>query len=196
VAQRIVVALLASLVAVAPAVAEATGAHGEEKSSVFAGGIGNAILTLIIFGIVLYILGKKAWPPLLKVLHEREQAIHTALANAKREREQAEALLAQYKHQIDEARKEATAIVEEGRRDAAEVRRRMQDEARKESDEMIDRARREIKLATDVAIKDLHDQTADLAVQVAAGIIRKELKADDHRELVTESLARMKTSKN
>lgn len=194
--QRIFVALLALAAGVTPALAEAGGAHGEEKSSVFAGGVGNAILTLIIFAIVLYILGKKAWPPLLKVLQEREHMIFTALENAKREREQADQLLAQYRKQIDEARKEATAIVDEGRRDAAEVRRRMQEEARREADEVLERARREIRLATDAAIKELHDQTAELAVQVAAGIIRKELKPDDHKALVTESLERMKASQN
>jgi F-type H+-transporting ATPase subunit b len=205
--QRILLALLAlyavsatRLAAEEPhapaATTHASDAHEGEKSSVFAGGIGNAIISLIIFGIVISVLGTKAWPPLLRVLHEREQSIHTALENAKREREAAEKLLAEYKRQIDQARVEATSIVDEGRRDADAVRRRIQDEARRESDEMVARARREIQLATDSAIKDLYDRTAELAVQVAGGIIRKELRADDHRALVTESLERMKASQN
>jgi F-type H+-transporting ATPase subunit b len=205
--RRMLLALLALYaISAAPLAAEepqpaasgphALDAHAGEKPSVFAGGIGNAIITLIIFGVVVYVLGKKAWPPLLKTLNEREDAIRTSLENARREREEAEKLLAKYKQQIDEARAEATAIVEEGRRDATEVRRRMQEEARKDADEMLARAKREIRLATDTAIKDLHDQTAELAVQVAGGIIRKELRADDHKGLVTESLERMKASKN
>lgn len=171
------------------------GDHGGQ-SNIFAGGLGNMIWTTIIFAIVVVILGKKAWPVILRTLNEREAAIRGALENAQREREAAEKLLAEYKRQIDQARQEATAIVEEGRRDGEEVRRRMQDEARRESAEMLDRAKREIRLATDAAIKDLYDSTAELAVQVAGGIIRHKLNPDDHRGLVSEALERMKASQN
>ncbi|RMF76310.1 MAG: ATP synthase F0 subunit B [Planctomycetota bacterium] len=167
------------------------GGHAASEPDPFAGGIGNAVLTLLIFGAVVLILGKKAWPPLMQTLEQREHAIRGALEEARREREEAEKLLAKYQEQIDHARQEATAIVEEGRRDADVVRRRIQDEARAEAAEMIERAKREIQLATDAAIKELYDRTADLAVEVAGAIIRKELKADDHQALVRESLARM-----
>lgn len=173
----------------APA-AHASESH-EEAASIFAGGIGNAIVTLIIFGIVVYVLGTRAWPPLLKSINDREAMIRKSIEDARRQSEESQKLLAQYQTQLDRARTEATAIVEEGRRDAEAVRRKIQDDARKESDEMVARARREIQLATDSAIKELYDKTADLAVQVAGGIIRKELKADDHRGLVKESLDRM-----
>lgn len=164
---------------------------GHEKATVFAGGIGNALVTLVIFGIVVYVLGTRAWPPLLAALNEREKTIRSSIENARREREESAKLLAQYQVQLDKARQEATAIVEEGRRDAEVVRRKLNDDARREADETIARAKREIQLATDAAIKELYDKTADLAVQVAGGIIRKELKADDHRALVKESLERM-----
>lgn len=181
------------------AAATMTGANAlasEGGSDIFSGNIGNMIWTTIIFAIVLVILGKYAWPAIVKALADREHAIRTSLENARKERIEAEKLLAQYKEQIDKARVEATAIVEEGRRDAEEVRRRSVGEAKREADEMLARAKREIQLASDAAIKDLYDRTADLAVQVAAGIVRKELRADDHRALVTESLERMKAARN
>lgn len=164
--------------------------------SLFTGNVGNAIMTLIIFGIVVYVLGTKAWPVLMKALDERERSIRGTLESAKIEREKAAKLLKDYQAQLDRARSEATAIVDEGRRDAEEVRRRIQDQARKETDEMIARGRREIQLATDAAVKELHDQTVELSIQVARGIIGKELQTDDHRRLVTESLERMKAGRN
>jgi F-type H+-transporting ATPase subunit b len=176
------------------AAAAAHDSHG--RPNLFAGGLGNAIITLIIFGIVLAVLGQKAWPQLLRVLNEREHQIRGALEDARRERLAAEKLLADYKRQIDKAREEATAIVEEGRRDAEVVRRRIQDEARQEAGETLERAKREIALARDTAVKELYDQAAEVAVRVAAGVIRKELRAEDHRALVNESLARMKASSN
>ena len=167
------------------------GEHAAAEPDPFAGGLGNALFTLLIFGAVVIILGKKAWPPLIQTLSEREHAIRGALEEAKREREEADKLLAKYKEQIEQARQEATAIVDEGRRDADVVRRRIHDETRAEAADMIERAKREIQLATDTAIKELYDRTADLAVDVAGGIIRKELKATDHEALVSESLERM-----
>jgi F-type H+-transporting ATPase subunit b len=174
----------------------AAGHDGHGEPNLFAGGLGNAIITLIIFGTVLVVLGQKAWPQLLRVLNEREHQIRGALEDARRERLAAEKLLADYKRQIDKAREEATAIVEEGRRDAEVVSRRIQDEARQEAGETLERAKREIALARDTAVKELYDQAAEVAVRVAAGVIRKELRAEDHRALVSESLARMKASSN
>lgn len=162
----------------------------------FAGGIGNAIITLIIFSGLLYVLGKFFWPQILRVLEEREKMIRTSLETAKHEREQAEKLLARYQEQLDRARQEASAIVDEGRRDAEAVRRRIQEEARREADETLARAKREIRLATDSAVKELYDRTAELSVQIAGNIIKKELRPEDHRALVAESLERMQTSKN
>lgn len=175
--------------------ASALAAEGEggHAPSPFAGDIGNVILTLIIFGAVVLILGSTAWPSLIRVLNEREQSIRDSLEQARRQRVEAEELLERHRQQMDAARAEASAIVDEGRRDAEEVRRRIQEDARRESDEMVARARREIQLATDAAVHALHDQTVELAVRVAKSIVAKELSPDDHRRLVDESLARMKS---
>jgi F-type H+-transporting ATPase subunit b len=156
--------------------------------------VGNALFTFVVFITVIVILGTFAWKPLLQLLNERERTIHDALVDAKREREEADKLLAQYREQIERAREEATSIVEEGKRDAEAARQRIHTEARQEADQMIERARREIQLATDAAVKELYDRTADVAVDVASKVIRKELSPGDHAELVQESLDRIKQS--
>jgi F-type H+-transporting ATPase subunit b len=184
---RASLAILASVPALA---AEAQ----EQEPSIFAGNLGNVIVTLIIFGLVITVLGKLAWRPLLTVLNERERSIRESLETARRERQAAEEVLARYQTQLEKAREEAGAIVEEGRRDGEAVRRRIHDEARGQANEIIERARREIRLATDAALKELYDHTADLAVKLAGGIIRKELSAEDHRRLVAESLDRMRAA--
>jgi len=163
------------------------------ETDIFNADIGNFIITLLVFGLVIGILGKYAWKPLLNVLHEREQTIRDALERARQERAEAERLRMAYQAQLDQARAEATALVEEGRRDAETVRRRLQEEARQEADALLARARREIRLATDAAVKELHDQTAELAVQLAANVLSKQLSPEEHRRLVHESLAQMKS---
>lgn len=175
--------------------ADASAGHGSQPN-IFSGDLGNVIWTTVTFALVVIILGRFAWPALVAGLAQRERTIRESLEHARTERQKAEALLREYSAKIDQARVEATAIVDEGKRDAEAVRRRIQEETRRETDESIARAKREIQLAKDAAVKDLYDQTAELAVRVAGGIIRKELRADDHRSLVAESLQRISSSRN
>jgi F-type H+-transporting ATPase subunit b len=165
-------------------------AHG--KPNILSGDLGNIFFTLLIFAIVVYVLGKYAWKPVLNILQQREQTIRESLEDAKREREEAERVLEKYTRQIEQARSEASKIVDAGRRNAEEVARRVQDQAREEAGQMVARAKREIQLATDAAVKQLYDLTAELAVDVAGRIIRKKLNPQDHKALVEESLARMR----
>ncbi len=150
----------------------------------------------IIFVVVMYVLMTKAVPPLRKLLADRAEGIRHALENARRERAEAETLLVKYREQIDRAKRETDEILAEGRRDAEALKVRVAAEARAESEAALARARREIQLATDTAVKSLYDKTADIAVDLAAEIMRRELNADDHRRLVGESIRRMEAAKN
>lgn len=180
----------------APALA-ADDAHGGDPELIrtdIGAIIGNVIVTLVVFIAVIAILGKFAWPVVLNVLNERERTIRESLESAKRERESAEQLLAEYRKQLDRARAEAAGIVEQGRQDAEAARQRILDEARAETQDMTQRAKREIALATDAAVKELYDQTAELSVQIASRVIGKELATDDHRRLIDEAINEIRES--
>ncbi|HEX4956362.1 MAG TPA: F0F1 ATP synthase subunit B [Thermoanaerobaculia bacterium] len=170
-------------------------AAGAEASSPFAGDLGNALWTLVIFGIVLFVLGKFAWGPILKGLQDREDFIKKSLEDAKRDRDEAEARLKEYEQRLREARAEATAIVEEGRRDAEAAKARILEAAKEESGRQIERAKREIGIARDTAIKELYAQAAHLATDVASRIIRQELKPEDHARLVNEAIADLESGR-
>jgi len=178
---------LAWLVLAAPAFAQEA-AHAAEENNLFAGDVGNAIWTLVIFGLVVFVLGKFAWGPILNTLQTRETFIREALEKAKHERESAEERLREYEARLAAARGEASAIVDEGRRDAEVVKRRIEEDAKREADKMIERARREIQIATDTATKELYTVAARLATQVAAQIVGRELKAEDHQRLIADAI--------
>jgi F-type H+-transporting ATPase subunit b len=161
---------------------------GGGETSIFAGDLGNAVWTLLIFGLVLFVLGKYAWGPLLESLQQREKFIRESLEQAKADRESAESRLKEYEEKLTSARAEATAIVEEGRRDADEVRQRIEDEARGEADKMVERARREIQIAQQTAIKELYAASASLATDLAGRVLGREIKPEDHERLIAESL--------
>ena len=169
----------------------ALGVAAEGESNLFAGDIGNAVWTLAIFLLVIFVLGRFAWGPLLSTLQEREKFIRESLEQAKTDREAAEAQLREYEEKLHEARAEATEIVKEGRRDAEVVRRRIEDDAKGEADKIVARARREIEIAKQTAVKDIYSLTASLATSAASKIVRQELDRSDHERLIAESIAEL-----
>ena len=154
----------------------------------FAGDIGNALWTMVVFVIVLVVLGKFAWGPILGALQKREDFIRESLEKAKHDREEAQRVLKEYSDRINASRSEASAIVEEGRRDADVLRRKIEETAKSEAQAMVERAKREIGIASDTAVKELYGLSAKLATELASKIIRKELNPKEHERLVSEAI--------
>ncbi|MFN0058597.1 MAG: F0F1 ATP synthase subunit B [Planctomycetota bacterium] len=146
--------------------------------------------TVIVFVIVLLILWKKAWGPLLKALDERERKIRESLTAA--ERAQAEIRRAQEEHEkvLAEARRQATAVVEEGKRDADAVKERIVAEARQASEELKTRALADINRAKDNAVHEIHQRAVQLSMVLTEKLIKKTLKPEDHKALVDEAIDR------
>jgi len=190
---RLLAGLVTLVLVAAPAVA-AEGGHAEGgANNPFAGDIGNAIWTVIIFVGVLLVLGKYAWGPILKNLQARETFIFESLEKAKRDRDAAEARLKEYEERLASARGEAAAIVDEGRRDAVDVKRRIEEDAREEANRMIERARREIQIATDTATKEIYTLSARLAVEMATRLVSKQLTVEDQERLIADSIEALKS---
>lgn len=183
---------IASVALAAASVAlPAAGAEGGQPGGVFAGDVGNALWTLVIFGAVVFVLGKFAWKPILAGLQAREAFIRTSLEEARRDRAEAEARLRQYEERLNSARSEATAIVEEARRDADVVKRRIEEEAGGEAGRIVERAKREIAIAKETAVKDLYSLSARLTTDVASRILAREITVQDHERLIRESIERL-----
>jgi F-type H+-transporting ATPase subunit b len=193
--KRFLIPLLTlAFAAPALALAQETAEHGGGGADIFAGDVGNAVWTLVIFLTVVVVLGKFAWGPILKGLQARESYILESLEKAKREREQAEARLKEYEDRLAQARTEATAIVDEGRRDAEVLKNKILEEARREAEQERERTKREIRIATDTATKELYALSARLATDMAGRIIRKELTPQDHERLIADSIQELSSA--
>jgi F-type H+-transporting ATPase subunit b len=175
----------ASAFVAAPA---AFAAEGGEPGGVFAGDVGNVLWTLVIFGAVVFVLGRFAWGPILSGLQAREKFIRDSLEEARRDRQEAEARLKEYTDHLNSARSEATAIVEESRKDAEVVKRRIETEAQAEAQRIVERARREIALAKEAAVKELYTVSAKLTAEIAGRILAREINPADHERLVHEAI--------
>ena len=176
--------LVLSMLVLTPAVWAAE----EGQSNLFAGDIGNAVWTLVIFLLVVFILGKFAWGPLLSSLQQREEFIRRSLQEARDDRESAETRLQEYEAKLAEAGSQAQEIVDQGKRDADKARASIEEKARDEADKMVERARREIEQAKQSAIKDLYASSSDMATEIASRILQRELNPQDHEKLIADSI--------
>lgn len=173
----------------APMVALATEVHEAEAGwSPFQGDFGNFLWTLVVFGLVLWVLSRFAWGPILTGLQGREKFIRDSLEQARSDRDAAQETLARYEEKLARARGEVEAILEEARRDAAVLRDREESAAREEARTILERARREISLATETAVAELYERAASLATIAASRILERELEPADHERLIAESI--------
>lgn len=156
--------------------------------------LGTIIWTIITFLVVLLVLRKFAWPPLLAALDEREQRISDALAEAERVRQEAEEVLHKHQQQLAAADEEARRIVAEARAAGAHVRQTIVSQAREEAERMIDQARTSIESEQRAAIADLRRETANLAVQAAGVLIDANLDDERNRALVDDLIAKIPES--
>jgi F-type H+-transporting ATPase subunit b len=145
--------------------------------------------TLVIFVILLFVLSKFAFKPITAAVEEREAALQKALDEARRDRDEAAALLAQHRAAIGEARAEAQRYIAEGRQAGERVRAEMLEQTRTEQAELMERIRREIAQERDRAIAQLRRETADLAIRGASRVIERNLDDAANRALVEEFLA-------
>ncbi|MDP8239856.1 MAG: F0F1 ATP synthase subunit B [Candidatus Hatepunaea meridiana] len=149
---------------------------------------GLMIWTIISFVILLYILNKAAWKPILKALDEREKGIKDDINTAKTAREKAESSLEEYRKQLAEAQSEAQKIVAKSREDAERIGEELKAKYQADAEALLEKARKQIDLESQAAINEIRNEVAGLAIVTAEKIIGKALDSEDHRRLVSESL--------
>lgn len=196
-----VVAIAAVVAVVDPAFASAAADHGggEAKKE---GGLAFldlqrydlGIFTLIVFGLLCWILSVYAWPQIRDGLAKREADIHGARDEAQKLRKEAEDLRAEMKATLAKAHEDVKAMLEEARRDAAALRATEKEAGVKDAAAERDRAKREISAAKDAALSEIYDTAVNLATNLSAKTLARSITPDDHRKLLDESLAELSST--
>ncbi|HTU23853.1 MAG TPA: F0F1 ATP synthase subunit B [Pirellulales bacterium] len=162
--------------------------HGNVKTDPLAFDPDLAICTLIVFVVLMAVLWKFAWGPILAGLEKREHSIAHEISEAKRQREEADALVAKYEARLAAAGDQVRSLLDEGRRDAESAKQAILAEAKSAAESERLRAVREIETATDGALRSLAERSAQLAVELAGKIVRKNLTPADHTRLIDEAV--------
>lgn len=147
--------------------------------------------SIVVFFVLLGMLWKFAWGPIMKALEEREERISKKITDAEAALKAANDKAAEYEKKLAVAKEEAAAIIAEGKRDVEKVRDEIMAAANAESAKTLERAKREIALAKDAALQELRDRVVDLTAELAAQVIEREIKPEDHRRIIEEGIQRV-----
>jgi F-type H+-transporting ATPase subunit b len=154
---------------------------------------GLLLWTIITFVVLLLILWKAAWRPIVDALDARAEKVRFEIDNAERTRQEAEKLLNQHKAMMDNAKNEASQIIAKGREEAEKMKNEILERANTDSRTIADRAKKEIELAKDKALADIKTEVVVLSTGIASKIIGKNIKPEDQKALVEEALNKMGT---
>jgi len=157
---------------------------------------GLFIWTIVTFLVLLTLLGKFAWKPLLEALETRQNSIRKSLDEAQQAKVELERLIVESGHIIQRARVDAEAIVTQSRTDGDGLREEIRAKARTEADHIVKNAERQIQLETSRALEQIRREAVDLSVMIASKIIQRNLSREDNERLIDEALRQVETRRN
>ena len=149
-----------------------------------------AIFTALVFLLLLAVLGKFAWRPIIEGLERRERAIADQIEETRRSTAEANLLLQQYQAKLAESAAEVKEMMAQAHRDADASRDRIVAEARAAAARERDKAVAEINEAKETALREMAQKSVDTAVALAGRIVRRQITDEDHARLIQESLER------
>lgn len=144
---------------------------------------------IVSFGILLWVLWKFAFPPILQTLEERERKIRESLEQADRHRAESEQKMQEYEAKFKAASRQAEALLEAAKERAQRVMEENEQKLKTETQKYKEDATREIEQERRRAIQDIRNQTTEMALLVAEKVVGRSLTDADHKRMADEALA-------
>lgn len=177
---------------VLPATASAAeGGGGAKEPNLLDLNIASLIWVLAIFLVLVFILYRTAWKNVLAGLNARERRIRGDIADAEAARVKAEQSLSEYNLRLSTAEGQVRDLMAKAQVDAEKIAAGVRMRAQQEAEEIKERAMKDIDAARQQALTEVYEQAANLATTVAEKILKRNLNADDQRDLVNQSLEQM-----
>lgn len=157
---------------------------------------GLFVWTILTFLVLVGLLARFAWRPLLEALDGRQAAIAKSLEDAQRAQQELERLQRESAQLLANARADAEAIVSRSRSDAEALREELKQKARTEAAAIVKNAERQIQLETARAVQQIRQETVDLSVAIASKILRRQISTEDNEGLIEETLKQVETRRH
>jgi F-type H+-transporting ATPase subunit b len=149
---------------------------------------GLILWTIVTFVLLVLLLRKVAWKPLLQALNDREESIRSALERAEFAKSEAERLLEENRKQIARAEQEGRRILNESRELSEKLRSELVEKAQEQSRKIVVQAKEEIERDKEAAIVRLRGEVADLAIMAAGKILDESIDDARHRRIIDSAL--------
>ena len=154
---------------------------------------GLFIWSIIIFLLVLLILKRYAWTPLLDFIDEREKEISDSLAMAESAKADLEKIKDESEKILDEAKKQGKVIVGDSKQKAEQSANNILNKAQEKSNEFLVEAKSKIDLEKKRAIKEIKEEVVELSLDLASQVLQRNVKDDDNNKFIQSSLKAVKT---
>jgi F-type H+-transporting ATPase subunit b len=152
---------------------------------------GLLLWTIITFIVLVLILWKTAWKPIVASLDSRAEKLRGDIENAEKARLEAEAILHKNKEILDNAKNETAKIIADGKAGAEKIRAEIIAKAGQEAKEIAERSKQEINTAKEKALSELKLEIVNIATDIASKIIVKNLKPEDQEAIVKDALSKV-----
>ena len=153
---------------------------------------GLFIWTIVTFLVLLSILARFAWRPLLSALENRQEMIRKSLDDAEQAKLELERVKQESARIVAEGRAEANSIVSNSRSDAAKLREELRQKARAEADAILQNAEKQIQQETDRALSQIRHEAVDISLMIASKLIQRNLSKEDNEALIEDTLKQIR----
>lgn len=150
--------------------------------------IGLVFWTTVVFLILMFLLKKFAWSPILNAVNEREESIEASLKAAEEAQEQMKQMAADNENLLAQAREERDVILKEARAAKEKMITEAKDKAQAEADKIVAQARESINNEKMAAMTELKNQVATISIDIAEKILRNELSSEDKQKALVDNL--------
>ncbi|GED20664.1 MULTISPECIES: F0F1 ATP synthase subunit B [Kurthia] len=151
---------------------------------------GTILATLVVFVVLMLLLKKFAWGPLMGIMQQREELVANEIESAEKSRKEAHELLEEQRSLLKEARTEAQAIVENAKQQAILQKEEIVSSAKAEAVRLQESAKRDIESEKEKAIAAVREEVVSLSVLAATKVLNKEVSTEDNRTLIEETIAK------
>lgn len=156
---------------------------------------GLFLWTIITFLVLLGLLAKFAWRPLLKALENRQETIRKSLDDAQRAKEELERLQGESAQITRQARIDAEAIIARTRAEADKLAEELRQKAREEAEGIVKNAERQIQIETRRALQEIRSEAVDLSVTIASKLLERHVSKEDNARLIDDTLKQIEAAR-
>ena len=144
------------------------------------------------FIVLLFLLGKFAWKPLLQALESRQESIRKSLDDAEQARQELEQVQSESARIVAKARADADTIIANSRADAAKLQEELKQKARAEADGILQNAEKQIQRQTEQSLGQIRGEAVEISLMIASKLIQRNLSEEDNTRLIEDTLKQIR----